>query len=377
MIIRRIVRREILNMHRPQHGGDIWQYDNIEDFSSNINPLGPPAEIKEFVLNAIDKLQYYPDDSATRLKETISNRFDIPTDLITVGSGSVELIRLFSEVFIDRGDKVLIPQPTFEEYAFSSKLMGGRIIRIPLNESENFRINFELLFEKITPSIRAVFICNPNNPTSRVEPKKKILELVEECEREGVLVFLDEALIDLVEGSERLSCLKEVESHENLFVLRSLTKAFAIPGLRVGYGIGSREIIKFMENARLSWNVGQIEQIVAARLIDECYEHIKNAIRVITSEKRRIFGELLAMRKHITAYYPDANFFFVNIAGLGIKSREFKHLMLRYNILVRDCTSFGPPCENYTRFSIKTAKSNTKLVKALRSIITELNSRHR
>ena len=371
MDIERKVRREILSLTRPQHGGDIWQYGDVEDFSSNINPLGPPVELKQFFLETVDKIQHYPDDSAVQLKEAISNHFDISVDQIIVGGGSVELIRLFSEVFLERGNKVIIPQPTFEEYSFSCRFIGARIIYFPLSEDNSFKINFEELFEKIDRSIKAVFLCNPNNPTSKVETKKKILEFVEECEKREILVFLDEAFIDFVESPNNFSCIQEVENHNNLFIIRSLTKSFAIPGLRVGYGIGSKPIIRYMENARLSWNVNTIAQLVASKLINECYDHLEKAIKAIKPEKNRIF-DTLQKTKFYKPIYPDANFFFVRIDGLGINSQEFKKTMLKWKILVRDCTSFGSPCEKYTRFAIKTPEKNDKLIEAMNIILTHI-----
>jgi len=245
--------------------------------------------------------------------------------------------------------------------------MGARIMDFPLSERNGFKIDFERLFERINSSIRAVFLCNPNNPTSRIEPKKKILELVEECEKKKVLVFIDETLIDLVENSKDFSCLREVGNHDNLFIIRSFTKSFAIPGLRVGYGIGNKTIIKYMESARLSWNVSCIAQFVASKLVSECYDHVEKAIKIIKLEKRRIFNELLKMNPYVTTY-PDAHFFFIRIDGLGINSREFKDIMLKWKILVRDCTSFGHPCEKYTRFSIKTPEKNDKLIKTLNMV---------
>ncbi|MHC1635806.1 MAG: pyridoxal phosphate-dependent aminotransferase [Candidatus Methanospirareceae archaeon] len=369
MEIDKKVRGEVLSLRKPEHGGDVWGYEGAEDFSSNVNPLGPPAEIEEYVLEAMDKLRFYPEDSSKQLKNAISNHFDIPSKNIIIGSGSVELIRLFPEVFLERGDKVIIPQPTFDEYAFACELMGACVERFSLSEEEDFKVNFNGLLERIgeDAKVKVVFLCNPNNPTSRIERKDKVMELVEECERKGILVFIDEALIDFVDSDKDYSCLQEVESHHNLFIIRSFTKAFAIPGLRVGYGVGSEEIIKYMDRVRLSWNVSSIAQFVASRLLNECKGHVEKAKGIIKSEKKRIYDRLVEMGFH--TYYPDAHFFFLRIDNLGINGGEFKKRMLRQGILVRDCSSFGGVCHRYTRFCIKTSKDNEKLLRAIEAVI--------
>ena len=118
-----------------------------------------------------------------------------------------------------------------------------------------------------------------------VESRKRIIEIIEECQKQNTLVFLDETLLELVDNARDLTCIAEAESHDNLFIIRSFTKCFAIPGLRVGYAIGSKDVIRHMDNARLAWNLGQVEMHVAARLLDDCYGHIETAARLMAEEK--------------------------------------------------------------------------------------------
>jgi len=369
MNIKKLIKGNIISLRRPIHGGDIWRYGNIEDFSSNVNPLGYPEKLKDLVLEGVNYVKFYPDDSCRTVKEAIADTFDVPLRCLMIGSGVTELIRLVSEVFINCGDHILIPRPTFEEYSFCSRILGGIVKFHVLDEKARFHINFDLLYEQLDSKIKVVFICNPNNPTSIIEEKRKIIELTEECERNNTVVVIDEALIDFIRNSHKFSCIFDVESYRNLIVLRSLTKALAVPGLRIGFCCANHELIKYLDKARLSWNINVITQSVIPKLLEYYHQHVNKAVKIIDSEKKRIYHMLFTRNYPISAYYPDANFFFVNINNLNMTSTQFKEEMLKRGILVRDCTSFGDPYYKYTRFAIKTPEKNELLLDAIKDLI--------
>ncbi len=267
------VRPEVLNMARPRHGGDVWSYGKVRDYSSNVNPLGAPERLTEYIAEAAQDLTDYPDDSCAELKGAIALRYSVPVDNIMVGAGSAELIRLFPEVFVRAGDKVIMPRPTFSEYGFGCRLMGADIIDLALPEENGFQMDVGSMVNAIVPGTKVVYVCNPNNPTARMISRKEVMELVTEASRRNAMVFLDETLLELSERDQDLTCMAEVEGHDNIFLIRSFTKSFAMPGLRIGYGFGSKEMVRYMEVARLSWNLGTIEQRVATRLMSEEQEH--------------------------------------------------------------------------------------------------------
>jgi threonine-phosphate decarboxylase len=182
------------------------------------------------------------------------------------------------------------------------------------------------------------------------------------------MVFLDETLLELSERDRDVTCVGEVEGHDNLFLIRSFTKSFAMPGLRVGYGFGSRAVLRFMEAARLSWNLGTIEQRVATRLMSEEQPHVRKAVNMLVEEKERMHAELSRILPYEVPS-PDSYFFFSPIHPLGLDSTEFRSRMLKNNVLVRDCSSFGPPCCRYSRFCVKTREKNDEFLQALRGTI--------
>lgn len=363
-----IVRKEIRSLRRPFHGGTAWKMDHVEDFSSNLNPLGPLPCLGDIIAEHVGEADHYPDDGCIAFRKALSDHYDVPMECLIAGAGSSELIRLFPEVFVSWGDRVLLPLPGFSEYSFGCLLMGAEINNFWLLKGRDFRVDFDLLLDEVQKGVKAVYLCNPNNPTGRLESRKRIMELAEELEHRGSLLFLDECLLELVEGCQHHSCSGEVESHDNLFIINSLTKSFGFPGLRIGYGIGSKGVIEQMERARLSWNMGGIEQMVAAVCIENHYDHVSNARRIIDSEKRRMSQELRSNGMH-SANVPDAFFFFTSLEDLSLSSTDFKDLMLKEGIMVRDCSSFGRECENYTRFSVRTREKNDLLLSALERIL--------
>ena len=368
-MIERAVRPEVRSMARPRHGGDVWQHDNIKDYSSNVNPLGAPPRLAEYIAEAARDLHNYPDDSSARLKDAIAGRYDVGADNVIVGAGSAELIRLFPEVFVSPGDRVIMPRPTFSAYGFACQLMGARLIDHLLPEDRGFALDVAELIGRLDGA-KAIYVCNPNNPTSRMVGRNDLLDLIEEAERKGVLAFLDETLLELSPRSEELSMVSEVGSHENLFIIRSFTKSFAMPGIRVGYGFGSKELLRYLEAGRLTWNLGTIEQRVASRLMEDEQDHVARAVSMLDEEKRRMHSRVEALMGRVPL--PDSYFFFAPLDELGASSEQFRATMLRHGVLVRDCSSFGGACSQYTRFCVKTPGKDDEFLAALSLAVDDM-----
>jgi threonine-phosphate decarboxylase len=374
MSIEQRVRPEVRAMARPRHGGDVWGRLEVRDFSSNVNPLGPPERLGDYIAEAARDMENYPDDSCAELKGAISSRYDVPSDNIMVGAGSAELIRLFPEVFVRPGDRVVMPRPTFSEYGFACRLMGAEMVDLPLPEDDSFRLDIGDMTAAMVPGTKAIYVCNPNNPTARMLSRKEVLELVSEASRHDVMVFLDETLLELSERDKDVSVVREVEGRDNLFIIRSFTKSFAMPGIRVGYGFGSKEVIRYMDAARLSWNLGTLEQRVATRLMSQEQGHVRRAVGMLVDEKERMRNEIARITGTLVAL-PDSYFFFHPLGDLGVTSPEFREAMLRHNVLVRDCSSFGPPCHAYSRFCVKTRSKDDEFLGALRLVVEEIGGR--
>ena len=358
-------RQNLRNLKSTVHGGQAWRLGGIEDYSHNLNPFGPPFDIKQIIASSSDGIDHYPDDSCAELKETISKTFNVNTDSIIIGAGSSDVIRMFPNTFLENGDRVIIPKPSFAEYTQQCLIAGAEVIREELSPKNNFHIDFEGLKSRIDSGIKAVYICNPNNPTGRTEKPEDILDLAEYCGDKGTFVFLDETLLELVHNHDEISCVRYVEKCPNLLIAGSLTKSFAIPGIRIGFGFANSDIIRELNKVRMTWNVGQIEQKVATLLIRDRMEHVRRASELLATEAEWMYNKLKDIGFPVTM--TDSFFFFDSVAPLGITGHEFAERMKKNGIAVRECASFGDEFSDYVRFCVKDRIRNERFVQAVRN----------
>jgi len=366
-----IMAKNLSDLPRTVHGGVAWKLGGVEDFSHNLNPLGPPEDIADIVSNSISGVDHYPDDSCSELKRIVADAHDLDAKNVMIGAGSSELIRAFPNVYLSEGDGVIIPRPSFAEYAQQCRIVGANITDSLLLESEDFRINTVSLTCQLSKNPKAVYICNPNNPTGRIESREKILSITEECSKKGIMVFLDETLLELVPDYGKITCSGLVNDYENLVVIGSLTKSFAIPGIRIGFGFASEKNAELMDKVRLPWNVGQIEQNVASVLIRDRMDHVSKAANMMRAESKRMYSRLKDIGFPVSLP-TDSFFFFTSLKTLGIEGSVLQNRMLGSNILVRDCASFGMPFDWYVRFCVKDPARNDAFVRAAHDALRSL-----
>ena len=338
--------------------------EDILDFSSSVNPFGPSKRALDAALGAFGQVSAYPDSNSNALRRVIAGHFGTNIENVIVGNGSTELMYLFSEVFVGMGDKVVMPAPTFGEYESAVCRTGERPVFVKLNK--DFGIDYGSLKGELRGA-KVVFLCNPNNPTSIVIPRRILIDIVEEALAQDALVFLDEDFLEFVEYEEKYSLIGSIARYPNLFVLRSFTKIYGLTGLRVGYGVGNEEIINVLLRAKIPWNVNCIAQAAAvAALEDE--EHLRVTIELIKREKVWLASELSTFRGFRFSM-PDANFFFIDVRDSGLTALKLKDEMLRRGFLIRDCSSFRGLDEFFIRVAIKTHEENARLVEAFRQVV--------
>jgi len=369
----RLVRDNIKSLKPCVHGGEVWEAANkmglrkeeILDFSSSVNPLGPSKKALEAINANMGCIPSYPDSNSTELREAIATHFrGICKDNVIAGNGSTELIYLFVETFMKKGDVALIPAPTFGEYERAVRRIGEKPKHVKPNP--NFRFS-PSVFARDLSGAKIVFFCNPNNPTSVLTPPENLTAIVESALEENVFVFLDEDFLEFIDEEKHLSLIGKTKRYPNLFVLRSFTKIFGLTGLRIGYGIASEEIVNILLNAKIPWNVNCLAQAAAiAALGDE--EHLKKTLELIKHEKAFLMRELMQI-KVFKVFPADANFIFVDIRQSGYTAAQLKEKMLRDGVLIRDCSSFRGLDEYYIRIAVKTREENEKLLETLRKTV--------
>lgn len=329
--------------------------DELLDFSVNLNPLGPP-KLKSIMSAAYKDISNYPDNRYLYFKKAAADYLNVSPDNIVPGNGSSELIRLFAETVIEPGDKVIIPAPTFGEYEFQCRLSGAEIEHVDSSEISNI----------CTENCKAIYLCNPNNPTGKLLNRKKVLQLAEKCLSSEVFLFVDEAFIELADPRE--SIVDFAASNDFVVVLRSLTKTFAVPGLRIGFAVASPDLSGILNNIRLHWNMNSIAAAVGEQLLKNNQEYINRSLELLKKERDWLTSKLNAVRGFKT-YQSDTNFILIDVREFGLSSADLAGRMLRHGIIIRDCASFN--LENHIRVAVRRRNENKRLIAAFTSVITE------
>ena len=218
------------------HGGDIYTYKGMLDFSVNVNPFGPSEAVLEAAKRGIDKCCAYPDSQCRALKAALAEKLGVPQEYILPGNGAADLF--FSLVTAEKPKKALIPVPAFSEYERALRTADCQIRYYQTEEKENFRLTGRFL-EELTEDLDMVFLCSPSNPAGQVIPEELLRRVIRRCGEKKIRIVLDECFIEFADREKVFYAEREAENFPQLFVVRAFTKMHAIPGLRLGYGITS------------------------------------------------------------------------------------------------------------------------------------------
>ncbi len=352
------------------HGGNVWRYPKssrsaIVDFSVNANPLGMAGKIRDGIARNIDKINYYPDPESENLKKGLAKFHGLSNHNFLIGNGSIELIHLIPRAL--KAKAVLIPVPTFSEYEFAARANGAKCLFIASRGKNNFKIDIPEVIRHI-PEADLVFLCNPNNPTGSILERREILSLLNECKRCNTTMVVDEAFMDFVAPDKRSTMAAESVKTGNLLVLRSLTKFFVVPGLRIGYVVGHNDTINKLARHTYPWNVNTMAQVIAEDAIND-KEYITRTRRIVPKEGTYLYENLNRI-KGMTVYPSDANFFLCKLTGSGIKgAAELGKKLAKYGILVRNCGNFRGLNDRFFRVAVRIRRENMKLILTLRTIL--------
>lgn len=360
------IRKDVADLRPCVHGARIEEMaeeskrstEELIDFSVNLNPAGPP-DLTEILAHASEKIYTYPDNRYRSFTEAAADYLGVSRESIIPGNGSSEIIRLFAETVIEPGDRVIIPHPTFSEYEFQCKLSGAEIDRVDYSDITG-----------IDPEgYKAVFLCNPNNPTGNLLNREMVTGFAEKCRSSGTFLFVDEAFIELSDPGE--SIVDITGSNDFLVVLRSLTKSHAVPGLRIGFGVASIDLARVMNNIRLPWNLNSIAVETGVFLLKLNRDYIKRSLELIREERQWLVSRFEGIRG-FNPYKSDVNFILIDTRDFLINSTELAGKLLEKGIIIRDCTSFG--LDDHIRVAVRKRNENEILINAITSIISEWGS---
>lgn len=367
------------------HGGNIYKIfrekniDKILDYSSNINPYGLPENLKKEIFEKLFVLERYPDPDYIELREKIAEKNNLNIENIIVGNGATEIIFLFMKILSPK--KVLIVSPTFGEYerAIKASTLANDNLEInyfELKETENFVLNVKNLETELENNYDLLILCNPNNPTGQFLKLKKLEEILKICEQKNTKLFVDEAFVEFVEDWENESIINSKENKENLFVIRAFTKFFAIPGLRLGYGICfNKNLLKKMLEKKEPWSVNNIADLAGQTVLDD-ENYIQKTKEWIKDQKKYMYENLNKI-EGLRAYKTEVNFILLkiedNLLEKGLDVKNLRKKMLEKGILIRDASNFIYLDKHYFRLAIKDKLNNEKVIESLSSILKNYN----
>ncbi len=351
------------------HGGDIWKASKessrrpgeIMDFSASINPLGLPPASKRAVRKSVRLIPPYPDPASASLVSALSGYHGVAPAQLLPANGSTQLIHMVPEVL--RPGRALVIEPAFSEYRSALKRHGWRVDSLVLKEAGGFPLDVKRLAKRLKAGYDVVYLANPANPTGALTKKEDVLEAARACASFGAVLVADEAFADFVPGE---SITTEAPALENVIVLRSMTKFFAMAGLRLGCMISNERTIRRFSAAMPPWSVNTLASIAAeAAIRDKAYA--RATARWLRSESAFLYDGLKAI-PGLSPLPSKANFFLVKLTGSSITAPELKAALLKEGILIRDLSAFRGLGPGYFRVCVRKRRDNRVLLETLRRV---------
>ncbi|PKL15774.1 MAG: threonine-phosphate decarboxylase [Spirochaetae bacterium HGW-Spirochaetae-5] len=356
------------------HGGNIYSIERelgipageLADFSVNLNPLGTPGAVKNMIIENLNEIMLYPDPEYIECRESIAAYHSVPMEYITAGNGATELIFLYCRV--TRPVKALIAAPAFSEYARALEAVGSEIVYFELKEENDFKADIDSLTSEIQNGYGLVVICNPNNPAGTLLNRDDILALSASAP-DGCRILVDESFIEFApQGPEALTVL-DADMPRNIYVLRSLTKIFSMPGLRLGYGAGSdHELNRMLAEQKEPWSINVFASKSAAILLSDL-NYLHETRRVI-SEEKFFLSDNLKNIPWLKIYSSSVNYMLLKIQN-GMTSSELESELLKRKIMIRNASNFMFLDNTFIRIAVKDRRSNILLLEALKGVALE------
>lgn len=376
------VKRYLLDISPCNHGGqldkaseelDIAESD-ILDFSSCLNPVGNPFKYEDNDLDienlrniAAAKLEQYPDNRYRELRSAAAAFLGkgIKNANIVPGNGTCELLRLILECTLEEGDKVIVPLPCPLEYHHSCRTFGTVPQKIALDEM--LRIP-----KRTIEKSKLIFFSNPNNPAGKLASREEMREFASKCAEHQTLLVVDESFIELSDPAQSVADL--AIDNDYLIVLRSVTNAFSMPGIRFSYGIASKAMADRLNSARLSWNIGALTESFATGVLsmeggpDSSY--LKRSREFISKEREYIAGRISALYG-FKVLESSANYILVDMDGHFMDSERFVNRFASHGVLIRECSDFFGGEKRYFRLSVRSREDFEKLIGNLDDVYAE------
>jgi threonine-phosphate decarboxylase len=355
-----------------RHGGDVYQAarqqgcdpSEILDFSASINPIGPSLSVSRVLRDALGPIRNYPDPLAHDLVSALSRRSGIPPSNYLVGNGSVELLYLIPGAL--RIKNAIVIGPTFSEYQKAIKLAGGSSRYIMAERPTAYRPPIEAVLhdvERADPRPDAVVVCNPNSPTGQAVATQELLRFVYAMAGRDVWVIVDESFIEF---APEFSVLPASPAYRHLLVVRSFSKFYGMPGLRIGYVVAHPDIVEQLKQYQPPWSVNALAQRAALAALKDG-GHRRKSLALIAEERTRVTAALQAM-EGLRVYPSVVNFLLLDLP-IALYASDIAARLRDSGLLIRDCSTIPGLTPQSIRIAIRSSRENDRLLRAIESIL--------
>ncbi len=351
-----------------EHGGNVYKVsretgipvEDIIDFSANINPLGVPKTGRVAIENAIDGLINYPDPEYVEFRKAVAQHHGVDYELIVPGNGAID--SLFTAVAATNPKSVLVSVPSFVEYEKAVEKIGAKYVAAYRNEENAYVFNVDDFISQINEEIDLVVLCNPNNPSGDLVAVQDIERILQTCRKFKAFFLLDEAFMEFAELLGGQSSIPLLKKYPELIVSRSLTKFFAVPGLRSGYLIvGDQAVRDHIRNISEPWKLNHFADMFSRAVVTDS-EYLENTKEWLLSENSKLLDRLSEI-DWIKVNKSYANYLFFKC----LKDIDLKSELIKHGIMIRSCHNYDGIQSGYYRVAVKDAASNEKLIEALKS----------
>lgn len=326
---------------------------NATKLASNENPLGPSPKALGAAATALANIHRYPDAASFSLRARLASVLGVRAEELVFGNGSNELLDVVVRTFCQPGDHVVFADPAFVVYEMTALASNLPYTSVPL---QDFRHPLRAMAAACNDRTRVVFVANPNNPTGTYVTHAEVVDFLSRVPKE-TFVVLDEAYFEFATANDYPDGLKLRDLHERLIVLRTFSKAYALAGLRVGYGVLAPQYADYMNRVRAPFNVNSLAQAAAVAALEDV-EHLRKGIELNTSERQRVSEALLALGLSVVP--SQANFVYVSLPG---QAKALGDRILQHGVITRTTSPDG------LRVSIGLPEENDRFLSVLREVL--------
>lgn len=357
------------------HGSDLEKIEKIygikkEDivsFSANVNPLGLSPKLCEGLKNCLDVITTYPDREYTQLRKTIGSYCETDFENILVGNGSTELIS--AVIQLKKPKTACLVSPTYSEYEREISLSGGKCIYYQLKPENDFFLDADSLCPLLADTnTELLVLCNPNNPTSTALHMDTLSKILDFCQAFNIFVMIDETYVEFSADYASVTAIPLLADYDNFIILRGISKFFASPGLRLGYGLsGNKALIKEINEVKNPWTINSLAE-AAGKLLFTDTDYIQQTKALIFAERERVCNALRDI-PDLKVYDPCANFVLVEIKKDNVDADILFDTAIRRSLMLRNCSSFEGLSNKFFRLCFMMPEDNDRLLECIQEIM--------